>query len=64
MGQTHGGLVAVALSKVYCPLGPLEAEAKALEETVDFIWDIGIRDVHFECDSKIIVDAVLGVSSP
>ena len=46
--RDQGGLVAVALSKkVFCPLGPLEAKAKALEEAVDFAWDVGIRDVHF-----------------
>ena len=44
-------------------MGPLEAEAKSLEEAVDFAWDVGTRDVHFECDSKLIIDAVLGVSS-
>ncbi|XP_065623781.1 uncharacterized protein LOC136065048 [Quercus suber] len=61
--RDHGGLVAAALSKkVVCPLGPLEAKAKALEEAVDFAWDVGIRDAHFECDSKMVVDAVLGVS--
>ena len=60
--KDHSGLVAAALSKkVYCPLGPLEAEAKALGEAMDFAWDVGIRDVHFECDSKLIVDIVLGV---
>ena len=63
--RDHGGLVAAALSKkVFYPLGPLEVEAKALEEAVDFAWDVGIRGVHFECDSKMIVDAVLGVSCP
>ena len=63
--RDHGGLVAAALSKkVFCPLGPLEVEAKALEEAVDFAWDVGIRDVHFECDSKMIVDAMLGASCP
>ena len=44
-------------------MGPLEAEAKSLEEAVDFAWDVGTRDVHFECDSKLIIDAMLGVSS-
>ena len=32
---------------MFFPLGPLEAKAKALEEAVDFAWDVGIRDVHF-----------------
>ena len=63
--RDQGGLVAAALSKkVFCPLDHFEAEAKALEEVVDFAWDVGIRDVHFECDSKMIVDVVLGVSCP
>ena len=63
--RDHGGLVATTLSKkVFCPLGPLEAEAKALEEAVDFAWDVGIRDAHFECDSKMIVDAVLCTICP
>ena len=51
--RDQGGLVAAALSKkVFCPLDPFEAEAKALEKAVDFAWDVGIRGVHFECDSK------------
>ena len=45
-------------------MGSLEAEVKVLDEAVDFAWDVGMRDVHFECDSKLIVDTVLGVSSP
>ena len=44
-------MVATALSKkLYFPLSPLEVEAKALEEAVDFAWDVGIRDACFECD--------------
>ena len=45
-------------------MGSLEAEVKVLDEAVDFAWNVGMRDVHFECDSKLIVDTVLGVSSP
>ena len=32
-------------------LGPMEIEAKALEEGVLFAWDVGVREVIFECDS-------------
>ena len=44
--------------KIHFPQGPLEAEAKPLEEAVDFAWDVGIWDAHFECDSQ------LGLTSP
>ena len=39
--------------EVKLTLGPLEAKAKALEEAMDF-----------EYDSKLVANAVLGVSSP
>ena len=35
-----------------------------LQVTLLFAWAVGIRDAMFECDSKIIVDAVLGSHSP
>ena len=35
-----------------------------LQGTLLFAWDVGIRDVMFECDSKIVVDVVLGSHSP
>lgn len=42
----------VALSKKWkCPLGAIEAEAKALEVGVEFAKDVGIREVEFESDS-------------
>ena len=35
-----------------------------MEEGVTFAWDVGIRDVIFEGDSKIISDALMGLGSP
>ena len=35
-----------------------------LQGTLLFAWDVGIRDAMFECDSKIVVDVVLGSHSP
>ena len=57
----HAGRVEAALSKkLYAPLGPMEIEAKALEEGVNFAWDIGIRDLVVESDSQIVIDALKG----
>lgn len=37
------GQIVVAMSKkMWVPLGPLEAEAKAMEEAIDFALDIGL----------------------
>ena len=35
-----------------------------MEVGVLFVWDVGIRDAIFECDSKIVFDALLGLCSP
>ena len=43
------------------PLGPLEIEAKAMEIGTSFAWDVGIRDMVVESDSKIVFDALLGL---
>ena len=46
------GRVEAVLSKnIPYLLGPMEIEAKALEEGVLFAWDVGVREVIFECDS-------------
>ena len=59
--RDNAGKVMVAMSmKIPCPLGPLESEAKAMEEGVIFAWDVGVREVVFECDSLIVADALNG----
>ena len=63
--RDNEGRVTVALSKhLPLPLGPLEAEAKAMEEGVIFAWDVGIQEVIVECDSQIVAEALNGVSEP
>ncbi|XP_030958883.1 uncharacterized protein LOC115980811 [Quercus lobata] len=53
--RDHKGEVIAALSKrLSLPLGPLEAEAKAMDDAVSFARDIGLQDVIFETNSTII----------
>ncbi|XP_075661484.1 uncharacterized protein LOC142631245 [Castanea sativa] len=63
--RDHEGEVIVALSQhLQLPLGPLEAEAKALDLAVLFAWDIGIRDVIFETDSNMVFTILSGSTTP
>ena len=65
--RDHVGKVIAALSKQFQQLlGPLEieAEAKTMEVGVSFAWDVGIREVILESDSKIVSDALLGLCTP
>ena len=64
VSRDNAGTVTAALRKVVLqPLGPLEIVAKAMEEGVTFAWYVGIRDVIFEGDSKIVSDALMGLDS-
>lgn len=59
------GKMTAAMSKmIHQPLRPLEIEAKAMEEGISFAWDVGIRGVVLECDSKIVSDALMGSCVP
>ena len=46
------------------PLGPIEAEAKAMEEAISFAWDIKVRDVIFETDCSTIYEALNRSTTP
>ena len=61
----HEGSVIAALSKhLPLPLGPLEAKAKAADEAVSFAWDVGVREVIFKTNSKLVFKALCGTITP
>ena len=63
--RDHDGRVAAGMSmKLLQLLGSLEIEVKAMEIGVAFAWDVGIRDVVVESDSKIVADTLLGSYTP
>ena len=57
-------MVAALSQHLRLPLGPLEAEAKAMDVAASFAWDIGIRDVVFEKNSKVVSGALYGTTTP
>ncbi|KAK9987987.1 hypothetical protein SO802_028226 [Lithocarpus litseifolius] len=65
VARNHTGHCLAAMSKkLWVPLGPLEAKAKAMEEGIDFAWDIGLRDVVFETDSEVLYKSLTGSITP
>ena len=63
--RDHEGSVVAALSQhLRLPLAPLEAEAKAMDVAASFAWDMGIRDMVFETDSKVVSGALCGTTTP
>ncbi|KAL0011646.1 hypothetical protein SO802_006754 [Lithocarpus litseifolius] len=63
--RDHLGLVRVALSmKVHGLLGPLETEAKAMEEGLRFAWDQDVHAAIFEGDSMVVYNSLTGSITP
>lgn len=54
----EGNVIATMSRKVALPLGTLETEVKALEIGVKFAEEVGLRDVVFEGDSQVIINAI------
>ncbi|KAL0004820.1 hypothetical protein SO802_012381 [Lithocarpus litseifolius] len=65
VARDHEGQVIAAMSKkLWVPLSPLEAKAKAMEEGIIFACDIGLQEVIFECDSELLFQALTGKTTP
>ena len=54
----EGNVIAAMSRKLDLPLGALETEAKALETGMKFAEEVGLRDVVFEGDSQLIINAI------
>ena len=61
----HLGSVRATMSKKFrAMLGPLETEAKAMEEGLRFAWDRGFKVATFEGDSLLVHQALTGSAIP
>lgn len=57
--RDHEGAVLATLSKCLpLPFGPLEAEAKAMDEAASFAMDIGLQEAIFETDCFVLAGAL------
>ena len=57
----EGNMIATLSKKLDLPLGALEIKAKALEIGMQFAEEVGLRNVVFEGDSLLIINAFHGV---
>ncbi|XP_030939770.1 uncharacterized protein LOC115964643 [Quercus lobata] len=57
----EGNVIAAMSRKMDLPLGVLKMEAKALEIGVKLAEEVGLRDVVFEGDSQLIINAIHGI---
>ena len=65
VARDHTGQCMAAMSKkLWVPLGPLEVEAKAMEEGIDFAWDVGLCKFVFETDSEMLHRSFTGSITP
>ena len=63
--RDHFGVVRATLSrKFHGLLGPLETEAKAMEEGLRFAWDQGISAAIFEGDSMVVFNSLTSSITP
>ena len=60
----HGHFVAAMCKQLHPPLGPLEAESKAVEIGMQFAKQVGLSNIITEGDTLIVSRALNHSSSP
>ncbi|XP_075665153.1 uncharacterized protein LOC142634774 [Castanea sativa] len=50
----RGQIIGALSKKLHFPLGALEAEEKAMECRIIFVWELGLKQIIIEGDSQIV----------
>ena len=62
--EERGLLMGAISKKLELPLGALEVEAKAFEEGILLVGDLGLGNIVLEGDAKLVTNALAGCYSP
>nr|POF12282.1 hypothetical protein CFP56_67982 [Quercus suber] len=57
-------IIRACSKKIEAPLGAMEVEAKAIEFSLHFAWDLMIQEFVLESDSLTLINALKGTSPP
>ena len=60
--DSQGKVLAAMCKRILANLFALDAKAKSMEIAVQFVWEMGFREVYFETDSSTLKNILTGLS--